>query len=60
MVVFKSWLSRGGGGSLQDGKLWKTDVLGSFVSPLRAIYSELKVVVFSEEGKVGYLASRSG
>lgn len=29
----------------------------SLVSQLQAIYSELKVVVFSEEGKVEYFAS---
>jgi len=58
-MAFKSWLSRGEKSTRWEA-MWKTNVLVSLVFQLQAIYSEWKVVVFSEEGKVGYLASRSG
>lgn len=55
-MAFKSSLSRGGKSARWEAT-WKTNVLVSLVSQLQAIYSELKVVVFSEEGKVEYFAS---
>ncbi|KAF3815941.1 hypothetical protein GH733_016046, partial [Mirounga leonina] len=58
VMAFKSWLSRGEKSTRWEA-MWKTNVLVSLVFQLQAIYSELKVVVFSEEGKQKNMAQET-